>query len=129
MNEPPSSRRMSRLSYFLLFSLHALKLVLFCPNPDSLHSPSDTFDLDVAEPPSTPSPLSPLRRHTSRFYHLSSPLSLSQDDAFTLTASSKNHTIRLISDIAEGVNDQTLTQTWASRNGGVPLPSADILAA
>jgi hypothetical protein len=69
-----------------IFSLCALSL--FRPNPDSL----DTFNFDAAEPPYTPPPLSFLRRHTSRFHHLSSPQSLpslSQDDAFTLTASGK----------------------------------------
>jgi 1-phosphatidylinositol-3-phosphate 5-kinase len=57
---------------YCLFSLRALVLVLFRPNPVSL----DTFNFDAAESPSTPSPLLSLRRHTSRFHHLSSPQSL-----------------------------------------------------
>jgi len=48
-----------------------------------------------------------LRHHTSRFHHLSSPVSFlpSQDDAFTLTAICQNHMIRLIGDTVESVDD------------------------
>jgi hypothetical protein len=76
----------------------------------------DTFNFDPAEPPSTPSPQSSLRSHTSWFHHLSSVSPLrSQDDAFTLTAFGKTTQTRLISGTAKRISvdpDQGLTKWW-----------------
>jgi hypothetical protein len=117
-----SSRRYVALNFFL-FSLRALVLILFRPNPDSLTG---------TDPPLTRRPLRPRRCLSVAiplgFTHLSSPRSppsLSQDDAFTLW---QNNITKLTGRIAKTVGEQTYSQTRGSQNGGGAPCQGPILA-
>jgi hypothetical protein len=124
--KPSSSRRYVAFSFFL-FSLRALVLVLFCPNPDShRHSPPVTFNFDAAEPPFTPSRrcLSvaiPLDFTTYPVFSLSLPFSGRRPSLSHHLADHTIRVIRLVSDTVKSVSDHTLDQTSGSRNRGVPM--------